>query len=380
MKQHIGDFGGNPQQVTIFGESAGGGSVSLLMLAPLTKGLFSRAIAQSGSAANPWAVYEKTNMTQVKDFLSKIGCKDLKSATECLRKKPAKEIVDLQQKLSSYGTILAPITDGNVIKEFPMKQMKEGKLPVTGVDLMIGYNSDEGTMFVPAVAQWNKTYYERQISTILAMKFGPEVNPFATKLVSFHYQSFANPSSADFMKGYKKYLDDYMFKAGIANFAMEWSKQASNTYLYHFAYLPKHLKLPHWRVAHGIEIGFVFGNPFFGKFVNSYFISNYTEEDKQFSLQVMKMWTDFAKTGKPVMSLPVTNAAKKNYFVINNNVTVKENYDPKMMAFWNDYVPEMVKMKGGESKKSCVASGSSYTRANIFGTLVFLVLLLVSLS
>ena len=376
VKKHIGDFGGDANKVTIFGESAGAGSVSLLMLSSLTKGLFSRVIAQSGSALNFWAIL-KTNKTQAEGFVTALGCNDLKTVTECLRKKTVQDIMKWQRARVSDSTLVSPSMDKNIFTGFPFDQVKNGKLPVSDVDLMIGFNTDEGTMFMPNVTQWDKAYFESQIRMYLSSRYGHN-NELATKLVSFYYQSFVKPDSLNFRKGFKEFLDDYMFKEGIVRLALEWSKKHSNTYMYHFSYRPKYLIFPQWGVAHAMDLTFVFGMPFLIGNQFQFLISNYTEEDKEVSLKVMKMWTDFAKTGNPGMGVATIDTTSGKYFEINRNVSVKEHYDPKMMAFWNDYMPEIVKMKGS-TKNDCPLSASTSNYYRQGDGIVFLATLFVGI-
>ena len=366
VKQHIGDFGGDANKVTIFGESAGAGSVSLLILSPLTKGLFSKAIAQSGSAFNFWAAYQNTNTSKAASFAQGMGCKDLQTATDCLKKKSYQEILKLQKVHAMDFNIYSPNVDKHVISGLPNKQLKEGKLPVSNVDLMIGFNTDEGSMFVPNVTQWNKTVYEKEMRGFLVNRYGHD-NELETKLASFYYRSFKRPDSMDFPMGFKAFADDYMFKEGIVKQAMEWSKKNRNTYLYHFGYLPKHLTRPGWGVAHAMDLNFVFGIAFRNPLNYTFLAFNFTDEDREVSSKMMKMWTDFAKYGHPGEGVAPIDIVKRRYFVINQNITVKENYDPKMMAFWNEYLPEIAKLNG---KKNDVSSSPSKDKQ--IGTFLFL--------
>ena len=369
VNKHIGDFGGDASKITIFGESAGAASVSLLMLSPLAKGLFSKVIAQSGSALNYWAVLNSTNTTQAETFSTNLGCKDLNTATDCLKKTSVHDIIKWQKTILDVS-IMFPNADGHVFSGLPLKQLKNGDMPVSNLDLMIGFNSDEGTMFMPNVTQWNKEIYQAEIRKTIVTQYGYDAK-LESELISFYYQSFVKPDSLNYMKGYKRFLDDYMFKEGITKFAMEWSKTNKNTYLYHFAYRPKHLTRPSLGVAHAIELEFVFGLPFLPGSMPAFLISNYTSEDREISLKVMKMWTDFAKNGNPGKGLPPIDTINRKYFEISRNVTVNENYDPKMMAFWNHYIQDVVDVQ--VSKKiacSVSASSSNYSHFRTLGVFI----------
>ena len=377
VKQHIGDFGGDATKVTIFGESAGGACVSLLMLSPLTKGLFSKVIAQSGSALNYWAVHFTTNTSQAEGFASGMGCKDLKSAANCLRKKSVIEMLKKQMAHMWDYANLAPSVDNSVLSGLPFEQLKTGNLPVTDVDLMIGFTSDEGTRFMPNLKQWSKASYEVEIRKRLFSRYGHDIE-LETKLASFYYNSFTRPDPMDFEKGFKTFLDDYMFKEGIVKLAMEWSKKNKNTYLYQFGYLPKHLSQPELGVAHEIEVDYVFGIPYLNRSQFSFLIQNYTEEDREMSSKMMKMWSDFAKNGHPGEGVPPIDTTKRKYFEIKRAISVKENFDPKMMAFWNEYIPEITKLKGG--KKNDVSSSASYHKpTGTFASLTIMAICIVKL-
>ncbi len=145
IKENIHAFGGDPGKVTIFGESAGGISVSMLCASPLAKGLFHGAISQSGGSFGPTrpTTYPGENMKTLKqaeadgiEFLKKAG---VASITE-LRK------VDAEKLPGGFGMGNAwPIVDGFVIPDDQYRLYEAGKY--NDVPVLIGYNSDEGASF-----------------------------------------------------------------------------------------------------------------------------------------------------------------------------------------------------------------------------------------
>lgn len=101
VQQNITKFGGDPDNVTIFGESAGGASVHYLTLAPSTQGLFHKAIVQSGSALNNWA-WGHNNSKQIAKMMGYKDC-DEKRILEKLMKEPARNLVSGQRRIKEVS-------------------------------------------------------------------------------------------------------------------------------------------------------------------------------------------------------------------------------------------------------------------------------------
>ncbi|KAJ7384151.1 hypothetical protein OS493_023479 [Desmophyllum pertusum] len=146
VQNNIRDFGGNSSVVTIFGESAGGSSVGLLLLSPLSKGLFHRAISISGVDLSPFAIGSPEEVTkQSKKVAKSVGCsiEENRQMIECLRsvdalKFPVKEV-----------NVWRPIVEGNFLPDTPRNLRNAGKFHY--VPYMAGFTSREGSYFFPEV-------------------------------------------------------------------------------------------------------------------------------------------------------------------------------------------------------------------------------------
>lgn len=268
VKNNIEKFGGDPSNVTIFGESAGGISVSMLCASPLAKGLFKRAISQSGGSFGPVreTTYPGENMKTLKmaendglKIAEKLGAKSLAE----LRAMPAEQFAG--RDMSGFGAW--PIVDGYVIKDNQYSLYEKGDF--NDVDILVGYNSDEGASF-----SWGDTY---------------ETHPAN---VERRYGKFADTLLKAYPLGEEHKLNktarDLMRDAAFGWQTWAWAclqsqKGKSKVYLYYFDQPPANSEGSY----HGQDVNFVFQHVHTG------------DSDIALSKAIGDYWTNFAKTGDP---------------------------------------------------------------------------------
>jgi para-nitrobenzyl esterase len=170
----IASFGGNPGLVTLFGESAGGGSTTCHLISPRSAGLFERAIIESGSAA-PWTA-QPYNISAMRftEIAANAGCGGAADVLACMRGLNYSQLISADNGNVLQGVVeWSPVIDGVEIPDDPRALIAAGA--VNPVPVMLGWNHDEGTLFNREKVTLNASDYVSAIASYLGPGLGQEV-------------------------------------------------------------------------------------------------------------------------------------------------------------------------------------------------------------
>lgn len=282
INENIAAFGGDNGNITIFGESCGGGSVSLLMTMPKAKGLFQKVIAQSGAYNLSKSPYLARLMG--KEFVDKSGCKTMDEMLNLPQKKIREIIDDFADDYGyKFSIMFAPEADGVILPEDPLQKLDEGC--AKDVKLMLGTNANEFNYW--------KLYIEN-IDTEMPKFLADQL--FIQGIV-LHYEK-------DIMKEFFDYrsdrhsdenhiavADEVLFRMPAIKMAEAQAKH-NDTYMYYFSW---ESNIPGLKSCHALELPFVFRN--LKKEVCEDLTGPNPPED--LGIKMQKAWVSFAENGDP---------------------------------------------------------------------------------
>ncbi|XP_021511025.1 acylcarnitine hydrolase-like isoform X2 [Meriones unguiculatus] len=348
VQQNIAHFGGNPDRVTIFGESAGGISVSSHVVSPMSQGLFHGAIMESGVATFPgFTSHSAEVINTVVANLS--GCEqmDSEALVGCLRGKSEEEILDI----TKVFMFMPGVVDGEFLPRHPEELLASADLrPVPSI---IGFNNDEYSWDVPKYLNNLDTGGKMDRETIQAVLQRTQTQmmlpPAIADLLVEEYLGDTEDSETVRVQ-FQEMMEDFMFVIPALQVARAQSSHAP-VYLYEFQHPPnilKDVRPPHVKADHGDEIFFVFGSSFWGsKF-------EFTEEEELLSRRIMKYWANFARHGNPnsvdLPHWPVFNQDEQ-YLQLDIQPAVGNALKANRMQFWMKTLPlKIQELKDVENK------------------------------
>ncbi|KAG8035019.1 hypothetical protein G9C98_005441 [Cotesia typhae] len=394
VRDNIAAFGGNPDNVTLFGESAGAVSVSMHLLSPLSRHLFNQAIMQSGSPTAPWAIISREeSIVRGLRLAEAVGCphdrNNLRSVIDCLVTIDPLDLVN-----NEWGTLgicefpFVPVIDGAFLDETPQQSLATASFKKANI--LMGSNTEEGYYFI--------IYYLTELFRIdgtedvkvsqeefhrAVTELNPYVNSIARRAIIYEYTNWLNPDDPNANRNaIDKIVGDYQFTCNVNEFAARYAETGNTVYMYYYQHRSTNNPWPRWTgVMHADEISYIFGEPLDPS-------KGYTPQEITLSKRMMRYWANFAKTGDPNMGddgswteafWPQHTAKNLEYLTLDTNTTeVGQGIRVRQCAFWKNYLPNLIADTNTlemSSKETC--SGSTSGTDTVFTVCLAITSLLV---
>ncbi|XP_038168410.1 pyrethroid hydrolase Ces2e-like isoform X2 [Arvicola amphibius] len=348
VQQNIAHFGGNPDLVTIFGESAGGASVSSHVVSPLSKGLFHRAIMQSGVAVLPGLISSSSEVVYgTVANLSDCAAVDTETLVRCLRGKTEAEILAINKVFK----VIPAVVDGEFFPRHPEELLASAEFhPVPSI---IGVNNDEYGWLLPMFmgsAQKMKGITRQTLpavlkSTTAQMMLPPECSDL---IMEEYMGDTKDPQTLQIQ--YTEMMGDITFVVPALQVA-HFQRSHAPVYFYEFQHRPsffKDIKPPHVKADHGDEVPFVFGSFFWGVKIDL------TEEEELLNRRMMKYWANFARHGNPnsedLPHWPMMDNDEP-YLQLDLQPAVGRALKARRLKFWTQTLPQKIQeLKGSQER------------------------------
>ena len=316
IRDNIRGFGGDPERVTIFGESAGGNAVCMLLASPGADGLFHRAIIQSGSCgANELDTGSEAARMTGAQFVADAGCDTSSDPLACLRALSTREIMDATTaQANDFGFApFSPVIDGVVLPRSPRDALAAGE--DAGVPVIVGSNRNEMTSFLFATsrptldelrADWESRTGSVDDANALLALYG--VTDDATAALAF--EAFAT---------------DRAFACSAEEIAQSLAANGRDVWLYEYQHVIGGQE-ESFGVGHGFEIPYVFGNlERFSPFRNSV-----RPRDEETSTRTQEAWGSLARDGAPGFDTdatwPAYDAGGANFMAFDEPLRVETGF------------------------------------------------------
>lgn len=347
VKENIKNFGGDPNNVTIFGESAGGMSVGALLVSPPAKGLFQKAVIESGPVIILNTTEEKASVDGARAATA-LGCTDEANIASCLRGLSSEEI--MKGTPSSIGFIsryemegsfqFLPVAKTEFLPELPLVLFNKGLFDKS-IPVIMGTNRDEASYFTASIKIDTEQEFDEvfsDYSKVIKKNFG--IDPLTEELKSFYpLDTYETPK-----KAFNDVFCDIAFTCPTRMLANVITENGGTVYLYHFIKPPQEEgMMKEWGAFHGAELPFIFGNfTFMGIKFNS-------SGNRVIASKVMSLWSNFAENGVPSATdqpaWPVYEKTTAPYMEIGDELTAKSGFKQDRCVYLESQISKILEQQ-----------------------------------
>ncbi|XP_075984129.1 juvenile hormone esterase-like [Anticarsia gemmatalis] len=356
VKANIANFGGDPNNITVFGESAGGVTAMLHVLSPLSRGLFNRAISMSGVPSCDWCTpFMQTQRSFILGKQLGLETDDPHVLLDFLQNQPVQSLLGTNPTVMSFEEIgdhllklyhFTPVTEKDFGQEHfltvsPQEALKSGK--INDVDVFIGHTNEEMLFGISLYEEFFirdcNRHSELLVPRKLQMTCTPEqVLEIAKRIRNYYFNG--KPLSVDSMREFVTYFNHSSFVFDIQRFISNLSKVGkSRRYLYSFSMESERNVFAKGGLKYGIR-----GASHIDDMMYLFSNSNLPLEKNTREHDLVKLacvvFTNFAKYGNPTpdsslgVTWPLYEDITRPYVDIGDNLTYRNNPYPEAIKFW----------------------------------------------
>ncbi|OHV05883.1 carboxylesterase/lipase family protein [Mycobacterium talmoniae] len=324
VRDNIAAFGGDPDNVTIFGESAGAHVVATLLAVPAAEGLFSQAISESPAAGMVRTPEMAADFAA--RFAALLGARPA-DAAHAVMAASAADLVAAQDRLVDQGVQnmlgafpIGPVAGDEVLPVDPVEAMRRGS--AHRVPLIVGTNAEEGRLFTRFLRMLPTT--EPMIEALFA-----EAGPAARQRITAAYPDYPDPAACVQLGG------DFAFGAAAWEIAEAHGAHAP-TYLYRYDFAPRLLRWSGLGATHATELLAVF-DTYRTRFGALLTVAADRRAALRVSDQVQRRWRSFSRTGVPGDDWPAYTAADRAVLVFDRECRVEYDPHPERRIAWQGF-------------------------------------------